>query len=157
MEDKNNKGQEKKRTLSFAINNVRHKWPEQYITGAQIRTLGQIPSDHDVYLDIKEPWKDDLILDDEEVDLARQGVEHFISLPQVITLIVNGKEKQWRDRVISFVQVITLAYGSYQENANYTVNYGRGPNANQEGSMLKGETIFVKNKMIVNATLTNKS
>jgi len=74
-------------------------------------------------------------------------------------LIVNGREKPWEKRNISFVEVVVLAFGHFNENPNivYTVTYDRGPHQNPEGSMVKGDLVFVKNKMIFNATETDKS
>ena len=76
-----------------------------------------------------------------------------------VILIVNGREKPWNEREISFEQVVTLAFGSYVENQNrvFTVTYKGGPEQSQQGSMVKGDKILVKNKMIFNVTATDKS
>jgi hypothetical protein len=54
---------------------------------------------------------------------------------------------------------VVLAFGTYDSNSAkvYTVTYDRGPNQNQEGSMVKGDVVFVKDKMIFNVTATDKS
>jgi hypothetical protein len=77
----------------------------------------------------------------------------------MVTLIVNGEEKGWNEKEISFKQVIILAFGTYNEDPRicYTVNYSRGPGQNKEGSMVKGDVVRVKNKMVFNATSTDKS
>jgi hypothetical protein len=74
-------------------------------------------------------------------------------------LIVNGREKSWKERTISFEQVVTLTFGSYDPNPAkvYTVTYDRGPHENPEGTMVKGDKVFTKNKMIFNVTATDKS
>ncbi len=148
-------------TLTFIINGKEYKWHQQYIKGAEIRKVGGIPQEDEIFLKIKEPWKDEQILDDTQVDLARPGIEHFFSKekPKVIVIIVNGREKQWNEKEISFVQVVTLAFGSYVENQNrvFTVTYKGGPDQNREGTMVKGDTVFVKNKMVFNVTATDKS
>lgn len=76
-----------------------------------------------------------------------------------VTLIVNGEEKGWDFKEISFDQVIILAFGSISNNPNicYTVTYKRGPGQNREGSMVKGDVVRVKNKMVFNVTSTDKS
>lgn len=115
----------------------------------------------DIYLDIKEGWEDDVILDDEVVDLARQGVEHFISKPKSkeFKIIVNAREKAWKESAISFEQVVMLAFGTYDNNPNkgYTVTYSKGPKPNKEGTMVKGSVVYVKNNMIFDVTATDKS
>ena len=74
-------------------------------------------------------------------------------------LIVNARQKDWNDKIISFEQVIVLAFGTYNANPNtvFTVTYDRGPHENPEGSMVRGEKVYVKNKMIFNAAATDKS
>ena len=75
------------------------------------------------------------------------------------TIIVNGREKTWSEKEISFAQVVTLAFGTYVENGTteYTVTYKRGQGSKPEGSMVKGESVKVKDKMIFNVTATDKS
>ena len=150
-----------KKKLHFTINKVPFTWYRQHITGAEIRELGNISSDEDIYLDIKDGWDDDLILDDEVVDLARPGVEHFFSKPKSkeFKIIVNAREKVWKEPTISFEQVIVLAFGSYDNNPNkgYTVTYSKGPKPNREGTMVKGAVVEVKKNMIFDVTATDKS
>ena len=144
--------------LLFEINEKQYSWHKQYITGAEVRKLGNIPNDDEIFLKIKEPWTDEPIAG---VDLARPGIEKFFSKgkPVQVTLIVNGREKPWSEDKISYDQVVKLAYPNYVDNGTtyYTVTYDRGPHQNPEGSMVKGVVVIVKNKMIFNVTPTNKS
>ncbi|MGE6394327.1 multiubiquitin domain-containing protein [Chryseobacterium scophthalmum] len=150
-----------KRKLEFFINNKPFTWYKQYIRGIQIRELGSIPPEDDIFLDIKEGWQDDQILDDEVVDLARQGKERFFSKPRPteVTIIVNARPHVWKEISISFEQLVILAFGSYDSNPNkgYTVTYSRGWEPKTEGTMVKGSVVRVKNKMIFDVTATDKS
>lgn len=150
-----------KKKLEFFINNKLYTWYKQYIRGIQIRELGNIPVDDDIFLDIKQGWEDDQILDDEEVDLARPGREKFFSKPRLneYTIIVNARPHIWKDLNISFEQLVTLAFGSYDNNPNkgYTITYSRGWEPKPEGTMVKGSVVRVKNKMIFDVTATDKS
>ncbi len=150
-----------KKKLNFTINKIPFTWYRQHITGAEIRELGNISSDEDIYLDIKEGWDDDMILDNEVVDLARPGMEHFLSKPKSkeFKIIVNAREKVWQQSTISFEQVVTLAFGSYDNSPNkgYTVTYSKGPKPNREGTMVKRAVVEVKNNMIFDVTATDKS
>jgi hypothetical protein len=76
-----------------------------------------------------------------------------------IVIIVNGREKPWTEKQMSFEQVVMLAFGSYEENQNrvFTVTYKGGPEQNPQGTMVKGDKVLVKNKMIFNVTATDKS
>lgn len=150
-----------RKSLRLIINAKEHEWFEQYITGAEIRKLGNIPAEDEIYLQIREPWTDELITDETRVDLARPSIEHFFSkeLQKEIVIIVNGREKKWEKKQITFREVIELAYGQYIDKATmvYTVAYEDGPRQNPEGSMVRGTVVFVKNKMIFHATATDKS
>jgi hypothetical protein len=54
-----NEIRESKETLLLTINGKEYHWHQQYITGAEIRELGKISADEDLYLRIKEPWTDE--------------------------------------------------------------------------------------------------
>jgi len=150
-----------KHRLQLTINGNRYEWHQQYITGAEIRTLGSIPIEDEVFLAIKRPWEDEQILDDSNVNLARPEIEHFYSKDKhfKVVLIVNLKEKPWAKQTISFEEVVIQAFGSYDPNPNkvYTITYDRGPHQNPEGSMVRGDILVVKNKMVYNVTATDKS
>lgn len=66
-----------KKKLHFTIDGKQFESKDQYITGADIRRLGQIKPDYEIYLEIHGPWQDELIKDSDKVDLARPGVENF--------------------------------------------------------------------------------
>lgn len=151
----------KQPALPLTINGKQYEWHQQYITGAELRKLGNIPPEDEIFLAVKKPWEDEPIQEDKEVNLARPEIEHFYSKDrqQKTTLIVNGRPKPWEEREITFEQVVVLAFGTYDPNPNkvYTVTFDRGPHQNPEGSMVKGDKVLVKNKMIFNVTCTDKS
>jgi hypothetical protein len=158
--DTQNKGQEKA-VLNLAINGKKYEWHQEYITGAEVRQLGNIPVEDEIFLAIKKPWEDEPIPDDKQVNLARPEIEHFYSKDRdfKVTLIVNGRPKLWTEKTITFEQVIVLAFGTYDPNPAkvYTSTYDKGPHENPEGTMVRGEKVYVKNKMIFNVTATDKS
>ncbi len=150
---------ERGNVLSLVINDKRHNWHSQYISGAEIRNLGNIPKDEDIFLQIKEPWTDELVLDDTSVNLARPSIEHFFSKEKPVhyKIIVNGILKVWHDRKITFIEVVGLAFDNLNATNTYTVVYDKGPHENKEGSMVDGDCVFVKDKMIFNVTETHNS
>lgn len=145
--------------LKFTINGVAFVSYEQYILGKTIRDLGKIAATDNIFLKIAPPYQDELIRDDEEVDLARPGKEHFVSKPVSITLIVNARPKPWNKRNISFEEVVVLAFGSYDPNPNrvYTVTYSGGVPPKTEGTMVRGQVINVKDKTNFDVSATDKS
>ncbi len=75
------------------------------------------------------------------------------------TIIVNAREHIWSEHKISFEQVITLAYGSYDNNPliTYTVSFKKGDEKKHEGKITKGDEVPVKDGMIFNVSLTDRS
>lgn len=150
-----------KRPLHFTVDGKEFSWEKQYITGKQIKKLAGVYDNHEIVLDNKGNFEDTLIEDDEKINLSRPGTEHFktVRTDVEVILIVNGRPKQWSKSKISFEQVIVLAFGvcSDDQNIVYTVTYDKGPRQNPEGSMVRGDKVRVKNKMIFNATATNRS
>jgi Multiubiquitin len=89
--------------------------------------------------------------------LESKNEEH--SHEKELEIIINGREKKWGEKKISFDQVVELAFGGVSSNPNttYTVTYKRGHGEKPEGSMVKGDIIKVKKGMIFNVTATDKS
>lgn len=161
MKENNQTPEHGKPILHLTINDKKYEWHQQYITGGEVRKLGNIHPEDGIFLAIKKPWEDESIQDDARVDLARPGIEHFYSKDKhrEITLIVNGRPKPWAERSITFEEVVALAFGSYDPNPNkaYTVTYDKGPHQNPEGALVIGTKVFVKDRMVFNATCTDKS
>jgi DNA gyrase/topoisomerase IV subunit A len=86
-------------------------------------------------------------------ELEEEAHEHEV------TIIVNGKKREFKGKVISFDQVVILAFGSISPDPNmiYTVTYKKGIGHKTEGTMVKGDEVKVKDGMIFNVTATNKS
>ncbi|MCW3116850.1 MAG: hypothetical protein JWM28_932 [Chitinophagaceae bacterium] len=147
--------------LPFTVDGTRFEWEKQYINGEEIRKLAGLSDHSSLWLKIDEPWDDEVIGNTTLIDLARPEVEHFISTERekVVTIIINGTPFKWDKKEISFREVIEKAYGTYIDSPTmvYTAGYEDGPKKNPEGEMKKGQSVFVKNKMIFHATCTDKS
>lgn len=148
-----------KKKLFFTINGIKHTWYKQFIRGIQIRELGKISKEEKIFLDLPGGWKDNLITDDEVVDLARPGVEHFVARRHTndIIIIVNAEDKKYNKPKISYEEVVKLALGKYDSNRGYTVKYTEGPSQNPKGMLSRGAEVYVKNKMNFNVASTHKS
>jgi hypothetical protein len=75
------------------------------------------------------------------------------------TIIVNGREKTTTAKELSFEEIVALAFENPPsgENVFFTVTYRRGHGQKPEGTLVKGETVKVKDGMIFNVTATDKS
>jgi len=54
--------------LKLVIDDKHFEWHEQYISGAEVKRLGEIPDTDLVFLAIKKPWEDELIENGTNVD-----------------------------------------------------------------------------------------
>lgn len=100
-----------KKKLHFSIDGKPFVWYKQFIRGIQIRELGNIPPEVDIFLDIKEGWEDDLITDDEVVDLARPGKEKFVTKPAPVkyTIIVDRQNFTVKQECMNGKEILHLA------------------------------------------------
>lgn len=60
----------------FSLNNVQYDW-DRFITGAELRQLGNIPEDHSLYQ--KDKGNEVEVADEQSIDLSDNGIEHFSS------------------------------------------------------------------------------
>lgn len=78
---------------------------------------------------------------------------------KAFTIVVNGREKDVTARVLTFEEIIRLAFDNAPsgENTIFTVNFRRGHGEKPEGSLVEGGVVKVKEGMIFNVTSTTRS
>ena len=79
---------------------------------------------------------------------------------QEVTIIVNGRPRVVEKTELSFAEIVLLAYPTAQldnPDFEYKVTYTKGHSDNQEGTLIKGKGVKVKEGMIFNVSETNKS
>lgn len=77
----------------------------------------------------------------------------------VTTVIINARPYEVQAKEVSFEEVVNLAYNNAPPSGPYvtiTVTYSRGENG-KEGSMLPGDSVKVKNKMVFDVSATDRS
>lgn len=75
-----------------------------------------------------------------------------------VTIIVNTRAHEWDKERITFEEVVKIAYPTPPgQDTVYTVSYTNGPKENSSGTLVKGESVKVKDGMIFSVTATNKS
>lgn len=107
-----------KNILLLTINGKEFVWDKQYIIGNQVRELGGISLTDELYLAIRKPWEDELIDNDEQINLARPGIEHFVSKTRkAIKLIIQTPKGKWENTFqlnISVQDLIHLVTSHFQ-------------------------------------------
>lgn len=77
-----------------------------------------------------------------------------------IVIIVNGREKVVKDKELTFIQVVGLAFEIDDENKAifYTVTFKRAHGNKPEGVLVEGDDpVKLKTNMIFNVSATDKS
>jgi hypothetical protein len=76
-----------------------------------------------------------------------------------VEIIVNGEDKQWHKKEISYREVVILAYGVFEENdlITYAVDYSHGPGGHHEGILNKNQSVPIINKMRFRVKKANRS
>jgi len=128
-------------------------------TSEALYQLGQVANGLDLYREVEGDREDRPIWDDGEEIHLRQD-EHFHSGPaKEITVIVNGRKKETPHRVLSFMQVVALAYDPVPSGPDwvFTVTYRKAASKPHDGSLIEGEHVKVKDGTVFNVSATNRS
>jgi hypothetical protein len=75
------------------------------------------------------------------------------------TILVNSREKEIVGKEISFVQVVELAFGNFENSTDvvYTVTFSKGPDEKKEGFLVYNQLVNLKEGMNFNVRRANKS
>lgn len=75
------------------------------------------------------------------------------------TVVVNGREKKVPTNVLSFDEVVELAFPGHPVNENeiFIVTYRNADSDRREGTLVAGQTVTIKNGTIFNVSPTNRS
>lgn len=93
--------------LEININGQKYAWSGQYITGLEIKKLAGLPEASELYLSLQDPWDDELVTNEAKVDLARPGVEQFLT-KQKLELTIEHKPYQWSEQYITGAEIRRL-------------------------------------------------
>jgi hypothetical protein len=79
---------------------------------------------------------------------------------KVFTIFVNTREKQWKEKEITFREVVELAYDNpvFSEEVKYTVSYSKGEDKKPKGTLVDGgKSINVKDGMVFDVERSDRS
>ncbi len=107
--EKKTTNEHERRVLHLTINGKQYEWHQQYITGADIRRLGRIPQEQEIFLAVKKPWEDEWVTDDKQVNLARPEIEHFYSKEKYYTIVVDRQQFSVRQECMTGKEILILA------------------------------------------------
>ncbi len=146
------------RLFRLFVDGREFNWGTPRITGRTLKILAGIaPDTHDVLF--QGPNGNELIEDKEFINLDRPGTEHFVTAGICLTVIVNADPQEVHKRRLSFQEVVRLAFpdASFAQNVAWTVTYSRGPIQNPKGDMVDGQTLVLKEGMVIHVRNTDQS
>jgi hypothetical protein len=75
------------------------------------------------------------------------------------TIIVNGREHKVTNNVLSFADVVNLAFPNHPsgDSVIFTVTYRNADSDRREGTLVEGQTVTIKNGTVFNVSSTNRS
>lgn len=76
---------------------------------------------------------------------------------KVFNIIVNGRQKTWSEKEISYDQAVGLAFPPADANTIFTVMYHRAEGNKPAGTLVQGDTTKVKEGMVFDVTSTSRS
>lgn len=86
------------RILFFNVEDKPYETDQQYLTGSEIKKLAGLAKNAELFITVRDPWKDEAVGDNVKIDLARPGIEGFYTKKK-LEFIVNGNkfssEKQY--------------------------------------------------------------
>jgi Multiubiquitin len=126
-------------------------------TGAALYILGKISGHRELFREVDGDHEDELVPND-AASVRLKKDEHFYS-ERDFHIIVNARQKVVTQKVLSFAQIVALAFDNppTAPNLMFTVTYRNVPRQNPEGSLLEGQSVKIKDKMVFNVTPTDKS
>lgn len=146
---------------AFVVDGLSMAWPKKTITGQSIKRLVDKDDEDTELLLEREDQPDKIIGDKDEVRLSNDGVEKLKTRPAqfTVTIIVEGTAHKWHNKKISYTEVVTLEVPDYAQHpeVTYSVKYTNGPNHHPEGTLVKGESVKVKDGMIFSVSETGQS
>lgn len=142
--------------IRIHINREPYESPDP-TTGAALYALGKIGAHQELFREEYGDHEDDLVPKD-TTPVRLKKDEHFYS-QRDFHIIVNARQKVVTERFLSFAQVVALAFDNPPTGPNimFTITYRNGPPKNPEGSLLEGQSVKIKDKMVFNVTPTDKS
>jgi hypothetical protein len=125
--------------------------------GAALYALGKLGAHRELFREVGGDCEDEPVPNDATAIQLKKD-EHFYS-EKDFHIIVNARPKVVTERFLSFAQIVGLAFDNPPTGPNimFTITYRNGPPQNPEGSLLEGQSVKIKDKMVFNVTPTDKS
>ena len=149
------------RTFKLTLDDAQIEWGKSVMNGAVLYELAKLSNDEAVFLEIR-GGRDRLIDPEERIDLAKPGIERFITGPKeaaTFDIIVNSRPKTVADRKVTFELIVQLAFpGRHAANVVFSMTYRHAASKPHAGELGGGGVVEVKQEgTVFNVTRTVQS
>lgn len=149
------------RDFRLTLNGKELLWGKPVISGTVLYVLAKPAEGEGVFLEVR-GGEDRLIEPGELIDLAKPGIERFITAskqPRVFDIIVNSRQRTVDHRTVTFEEIVQLAFpGPHEPNVVFSMTYRHAASEPHAGELGAGGSVGVKKKgTVFNVTRTVQS
>lgn len=132
--------------FKLKINEIVFEWPNQYINGLEIRRLGQIAEDAELFLAVHHHKEELTIENSTEVDLGRSGIEHFFTKKndqkKLVEIHINEVKYDVEKGLIPVNELKTLGKIPPEHELEQLIDGKLTPLADDASVRIKGGEVF---------------
>lgn len=129
-------------------------------TGAAIYALAGIPQEQQLYKQVPGNDGDEPVFNTQNPLNLKNG-DHFYSTAEQFkgyTIFVNTRRKVVQNNVLSYTEVLALAFETPPTGPNWVISISyRNAAGDREGTLTEGGTVTIKNGTKFDVTATDKS
>lgn len=149
------------RLFKFTLDGRAIAWGMPSLPASVLYALAAVGEDQAVFLDAR-GGTDRLIEHGDTLDLSAPGVERFVTAvkpPTTYEIIVNGRPRVVTDRVVTFEQIVQLAFPNQQGEPNvvFSMTYRHAASKPPAGELGPHGSVEVKTGTVFNVTKTVQS
>jgi hypothetical protein len=149
------------REFKLLVNDSHVVWGTATISGADLYTLANPKANEAVFLTVRGE-EDRQIEPGDAIDLTLPGVEHFVAAPKrqkTIEIVVNGREVEVDDKIVTFTQLVAIAYPGEAPASNivFSITFRGAASKPHSGELAAGGSVEVKKGSIFNVVRTIQS
>lgn len=139
-----------RRPQKFVIEGKEYQTIKQFMQGAELRRLGRIPPDQDLFQLMEQPWEDVLIADNDWLDFALPGIEHYAARTKgegvLVEITINGKPFKLKRGKYTVSALKKIGGVPAQDELNQLVDGRLKPLDNNDTVLIKGCEQFISCK-----------
>lgn len=127
-------------------------------TGAALYMLGHVAADLALFKEVQGN-REDRPLPNDGSQITLHEDEHFHSGLLMITVRINGTPTEVRQVVLTYEEIVHLAYPSPPDgnNPDFAVTFKHAASVPHHGKLSAGDSVEVKDGTILDVTPTNRS